>query len=113
VLAADRIIESCQSNQTDLPRIRAEGVLSDRLGMMASSRFHDGARPGENGRLRRGVLKALPGLFYAAAVLALFGGIAVDHLPDSPALRLSLVFAGAGVLVLAAVWLDRHDSRGE
>lgn len=54
---------------------------------------------------------ALPGLLYTALVLALFGGVAIDHLPESPMLRLCLVGGGAALLLLLALWLDRREGR--
>jgi hypothetical protein len=60
---------------------------------------------------RRRFVGALPGLLYTALVLALFGGIAIDHLPESPTARISLVAGGAALLLLAALWLDRREAR--
>jgi hypothetical protein len=60
---------------------------------------------------RRRFVAALPGLLYTTLVLALFGGIAIDHLPESPTLQLGLVGGGAVLLLLAALWLDRREAR--
>ncbi|HUC67513.1 MAG TPA: hypothetical protein VMA53_19000 [Stellaceae bacterium] len=60
---------------------------------------------------RRRFVAALPGLLYSALVLALFGGIAIDHLPESPTLQLGLVGGGAVLLLLAALWLDRREAQ--
>lgn len=58
----------------------------------------------------RAALGAVPSLLYVGVVLALFGGIAVDQLPESPVLRLALVAGGAALVVLAALWLDHRET---
>ncbi|HZB91197.1 MAG TPA: hypothetical protein VE397_07145 [Stellaceae bacterium] len=79
---------------------------------MTDHTSHDLAAGGDHrpGWVRR-LHGALPGLLYAAMVLALFGGIAVDHLPQSPMVRLALVGGGAALLLLLALWLDRREDR--
>lgn len=49
----------------------------------------------------------------AVGAVALFGGIIVDHLPESRLLQGALVGAGVAVLVAAALWLDRRGSQRE
>jgi peptidoglycan/LPS O-acetylase OafA/YrhL len=66
-------------------------------------------RRSHGGSWLRRLRAALPGLLYAGLVLAVFGGIAVDHLPESPVARLCMVGGGAIALVLAALWLDRRE----
>jgi hypothetical protein len=58
----------------------------------------------------RAFLGAVPALLYIGVVLALFGGIAIDQLPQSPVARLALVAGGAALVVLAALWLDRRET---
>lgn len=58
---------------------------------------------------RRGAIALLPVLLYSALVLALFGGVAIDHLPDNGLAQLCMVAGGAIVLLLAAFWLDRRE----
>lgn len=70
---------------------------------------HHHAGPG----WRRSAVAALPGLFYVGIVLALFGGIAIDRLPDSPWARLAMVAVGVVLVVLAALWLDRREGRDQ
>jgi hypothetical protein len=54
---------------------------------------------------------ALPAVIYAGLVLAVFGGFALDHLPDSPLARLGMVACGAIVLLFVAFLLDRREAR--
>ncbi len=65
------------------------------------------SRPG----WRRFVLAALPALVYAGLVLALFGGFALDHLPQSPTARFGMVVSGALTLLLVAIFLDRREAK--
>jgi hypothetical protein len=67
------------------------------------------SRPG----WRRFVLAALPALIYAALVLAVFGGFALDHVPESPLARLGMVGSGAVALLFVAFFLDRREARRE
>jgi cytochrome b561 len=60
---------------------------------------------------RRSAVAALHGIFYVGVVLALFGGIAIDRLPDSAWARLGMVAIGVVLVVLAALWLDRREGR--
>lgn len=60
---------------------------------------------------RRFVLGVLPACLYAVLVLALFGGFARDHLPESPTARLGMVVIGALALLLAALLLDRREAK--
>jgi hypothetical protein len=62
---------------------------------------------------RRYALSALLPLAYAGAVLMLFGGVALDHLPQSPEAQLGIVALGAALLLLAALWLDRREAKRE
>jgi hypothetical protein len=62
---------------------------------------------------RRSFLGALPGLLYIGVVLALFGGIAIDRLPQNPLIRFALVAIGAGLVVLVALWLDHREAQSE
>jgi hypothetical protein len=47
---------------------------------------------------------------YGAVIVALFGGFAFDHLPEGSAIRFALVASGACLLLLLALWLDRHEA---
>lgn len=67
------------------------------------------SRPG----WRRLVLAALPALIYTGLVLAVFGGFALDHLPQSPLARLGMVACGAAALLGVAFFLDRREARRE
>jgi hypothetical protein len=88
------------------------GLASDRCVMTDLRASQDLAAPGHyRPAWRRRFGAALPGLLYTALVLALFGGIAIDHLPESPTVRLGLVGGGAALLLLAALWLDRREAR--
>jgi hypothetical protein len=88
------------------------GLALDRCMMTDLRASQDLAAPGHHPPAwRRRFVAALPGLLYTALVLALFGGIAIDHLPESPTARLGLVAGGAALLLLAALWLDRREAR--
>jgi hypothetical protein len=50
---------------------------------------------------------------YGAVILALFGGFAFDHLPEGSAIRFAMVASGACLLLLLALWLDRHEAKRE
>lgn len=62
---------------------------------------------------RRFALAALPALIYAALVLAVFGGFALDRLPDSPMARFGMVGTGALTLLFVAFFLDRREAQRE
>lgn len=49
----------------------------------------------------------------AVGAIVLFGGIIVDHLPESSLLQGAFVGAGVAILVAAALWLDRRGSQRE
>ncbi|MGO8916145.1 MAG: hypothetical protein ACLQJR_09580 [Stellaceae bacterium] len=67
------------------------------------------SRPG----WRRLMLAVLPALVYAGLVLAVFGGFALDHLPESQTARLGMVVGGALALLLFALFLDRREAKRE
>ena len=48
---------------------------------------------------------------YGAVILALFSGFAFDHLPEGSAIRFAMVASGACLLLLLALWLDRHEAK--
>jgi zinc transporter ZupT len=50
---------------------------------------------------------------YGAAIVALFGGFAFHHVPEGSATRFAMVASGAGLLLLLALWLDRHEAKRE
>jgi hypothetical protein len=62
---------------------------------------------------RRAALSVLLPLAYVGTVLLLFGGVALDHLPESREAQLGMVALGAALLLLVALWLDRRDARRE
>ncbi len=74
---------------------------------------HDLAPSARGSGWRRGVFAALPALLYAGLVVAVFGGLAIDRLPDSLLARIGMVTGGAVVVVLAALWLGRRERVGE
>lgn len=61
----------------------------------------------------RRAVGALPGLVYAGLVLLLFGGLAIDRLPESQIARVVMVGGGAVAVLLLAFWLGRHETAGE
>jgi hypothetical protein len=67
------------------------------------------SRPG----WRRVALAVLPAAVYAALVLVVFGGFALDHLPQSQTARLGMVVSGALALLLFALFLDRREAKRE
>jgi hypothetical protein len=46
---------------------------------------------------------------YGAVIVALFGGFTFDHLPERIAIRFAIVASGACLLLILALWLDRHE----
>jgi hypothetical protein len=62
---------------------------------------------------RRFLLAALPAVIYAGLVLTVFGGFALDRLPESPLARLGMVACGAIALLFVAFFLDRREARRE
>jgi zinc transporter ZupT len=49
---------------------------------------------------------------YGAVIVALFGGFTFHHLPEGSAIRFAMVASGACLLLLLALWLDRHEAKG-
>jgi hypothetical protein len=68
------------------------------------------APPGDSRSLRQRATAALPGLVYVGLVLLLFGGLAIDQLPESQIARFGMVGAGAVVVLLLAAWLGRGEN---
>lgn len=63
-------------------------------------------------RRRRWISDAVLVAVNAGVVLALFGGLIIGR-PDNPWLRLALAVSGVTALLLAGLWLDRHEARHE
>lgn len=68
------------------------------------------ASSGDGRSLRQRAAAALPGLVYVGLVLLLFGGLAIDRLPESQVARFGMVGAGAVVVLLLAAWLGRGEN---
>jgi hypothetical protein len=48
---------------------------------------------------------------YGAAIVALFGGLAFDHLPEGGMIRFAMVASGGCLLLLLGLWLGRHEAK--